>query len=44
MAVFYGALRAGESPAAALRAAQTEIALRHPHPFFWAAFTLHGGW
>jgi tetratricopeptide (TPR) repeat protein len=44
MAHFYGALCGGRSPAAALRLAQNEVMQRHPHPFFWAAFTLHGGW
>jgi CHAT domain-containing protein len=44
MASFYGALRRGQSPAAALRTAQTELQRQHPHPFYWAAFTLHGGW
>ncbi len=40
---FYGALTQGRSPAAALRSAQNELMQLHPHPFFWAAFTLHGG-
>lgn len=40
---FYGALTQGRSPAAALRGAQNELMQQHPHPFFWAAFTLHGG-
>jgi CHAT domain-containing protein len=40
---FYRALGAGESPACALRGTQTVLMKRHPHPFFWAAFTLHGG-
>ena len=44
MAIFYGALCNGEAPAAALRRAQMEIMEQHPHPFFWAAFSLHGGW
>ena len=44
MASFYGALRAGQSPALALRAAQVDVMREHPHPFYWAAFTLHGGW
>ena len=36
----------GESPAAALRAAQVEM-LRSPQwrsPYYWAAFTLQGEW
>ena len=44
MSNFYGALCRGEAPAAALRGAQTEVMRQHPHPFYWAAFTLHGGW
>jgi CHAT domain-containing protein len=44
MGHFYGALRAGQTPAAALRLAQLELKQHHPHPFYWAAFTLHGGW
>jgi CHAT domain-containing protein len=40
---FYRALGTGESPACALRSAQNALMQRHPHPFFWAAFTLHGG-
>ena len=44
MAVFYSSLRAGASPAAALRSAQLEVMKTHPHPFHWAAFTVYGGW
>ena len=44
MANFYAALRAGEPPARALQQAQTRQRATHPHPFYWAAFTLHGGW
>lgn len=44
MAAFYRSLRAGSSPAAALRAAQLDVMQAHPHPFHWAAFTLYGGW
>lgn len=44
MSRFYGELRAGQSPAHALRTAQAAIRQRHPHPFHWAAFVLHGGW
>jgi CHAT domain-containing protein len=44
MARFYPALCQGESPAIALQLAQNEVRLKHPHPFYWAAFTLHGGW
>ena len=44
MARFYGALCGGNTPAGALRLAQTEVMRHSPHPFYWAAFTLHGGW
>lgn len=44
MADFYGALRRGRAPAAALRQAQRSVMQRHPHPLYWAAFTLYGGW
>ena len=44
MSQFYGALCQGSAPAAALRIAQAEMMRRHPHPFYWAAFTLHGRW
>ena len=44
MTAFYGALCRGERPAAALRRAQLDVMRAHPHPFYWAAFTLHGGW
>lgn len=44
MAAFYPSLRAGNSPAVALRTAQVAVMQTHPHPFHWAAFTLYGGW
>ena len=44
MSQFYRALCQGSAPAAALRIAQAEIRRQHPHPFYWAAFTLHGRW
>jgi CHAT domain len=44
MTSFYGALRHGQPPAAALRLAQNDVMRQHPHPFYWAAFALHGGW
>jgi CHAT domain-containing protein len=44
MARFYAALCRGLAPAEALRVAQAEVRREHPHPFYWAAFTLHGGW
>jgi tetratricopeptide (TPR) repeat protein len=40
---FYGELRRGAPPAAALRAAQREVLAKYPHPFFWAPFFLIGG-
>lgn len=44
MATFYSALRDGSAPAAAVHMAQVALMRTHPHPFYWAAFTLHGGW
>jgi CHAT domain-containing protein/tetratricopeptide (TPR) repeat protein len=44
MTVFYRSLTGGSSPSAALRAAQLDVMQTHPHPFYWAAFTLYGGW
>ncbi|HNY47091.1 MAG TPA: CHAT domain-containing protein, partial [Casimicrobium sp.] len=44
MAAFYPTLRAGNSPAVALRTAQIAVMKTHPHPFHWAPFTLYGGW
>jgi CHAT domain-containing protein len=44
MAHFYGALRRGEAPASALAEAQRAVRQQHPHPLYWAAFTLYGGW
>jgi CHAT domain-containing protein len=41
---FYERLRADGQPAQALRATQIETLVHHPHPYFWAPFTLHGGW
>jgi CHAT domain-containing protein len=42
MADFYAGLRAGQQPAAALQAAQLRQVRLGLHPFFWAAFALHG--
>lgn len=43
MGQFYGALRAGESPATALRAAQRTLLAEYPdHPYHWAPFQLIG--
>ena len=44
MADVYGRLRAGDSPAAALRSAQCRALREQPHPFFWAPFTSFGRW
>jgi CHAT domain-containing protein len=44
MAHFYGALMAGQAPSMALQQAQARLRLRRPEAYFWAAFTLYGGW
>jgi CHAT domain-containing protein/tetratricopeptide (TPR) repeat protein len=44
MTTFYTRLRAGDSPAAALRAAQCELLAEHSHPYFWSPFVLMGRW
>jgi CHAT domain-containing protein/tetratricopeptide (TPR) repeat protein len=44
MTHFYTRLRAGDTPARALRAAQRELMAAHPHPFYWAPFVLMGRW
>lgn len=44
MAQLYANLRAGQTPAAALRQAQIAIRAEHPHPFYWAPFVLMGRW
>lgn len=41
---FYAALRAGRTPAQALRAAQLAQLRERPHPFFWSPFVLMGRW
>lgn len=41
---FYERLRSEREPARALRATQVETLGLLPHPYFWSAFTLHGGW
>ena len=41
MASFYRGWLGGLEPAAALRAAQARLILQEPHPYHWAAFTLH---
>ncbi|MCA9779950.1 MAG: CHAT domain-containing protein, partial [Candidatus Eremiobacteraeota bacterium] len=40
--LFYGALLRGESRGEALRSAQLGVAKTHPHPYYWAAFSLLG--
>jgi CHAT domain-containing protein len=42
MRSFYARLHAGDGAAAALCAAQREMARARAHPFHWAAFALHG--
>ena len=44
MTHFYAALARDMAAAAALREAQVAIRRDHPHPYYWAAFTLFGGW
>lgn len=44
MRELYAQLGAGTHPALALRRAQLAAMHSHPHPYFWAAFVLHGGW
>ena len=44
MGDLHAGLRRGLNPAAALREAQLAVRKRHEHPFYWAAFTLTGGW
>jgi CHAT domain-containing protein len=44
MHAFYRALRHGSGTGAALRSAQRQQLAEHPHPFYWAAFALHGRW
>jgi CHAT domain-containing protein len=35
-------LKEGKSRSQALRLARQEIKAKHPQPFYWAAFILHG--
>ena len=44
MAAFYAALLRGGGVAAALRGARATIIKTHPHPLYWAGFTLYAGW
>ncbi|MFY9804229.1 MAG: CHAT domain-containing tetratricopeptide repeat protein [Candidatus Acidiferrales bacterium] len=42
MACFYRRLQDGRGNASALQGAMTELRSRHPHPYYWAPFTLIG--
>ncbi len=42
MTLFYERLQNGNSKASALQGAMIELRERHPHPYFWAPFTLIG--
>jgi CHAT domain-containing protein len=42
MEIFYAHLKAGKIRGEALRLARNEIKSKHPNPFFWAVFILHG--
>jgi CHAT domain-containing protein len=42
MACFYRGLRDGKPKASALQGAMAELRDRHPHPYYWAPFTLIG--
>jgi CHAT domain-containing protein len=44
MTTFYRELAATNSPATALRTAQTVLLKQKPHPFFWSPFILVGRW
>lgn len=44
MRSFYERLRADPRPGHILRATQMEMLGPNAHPYFWAAFALHGGW
>jgi CHAT domain-containing protein len=44
MTTFYASLARGDGTAAALASAQSATRADRPHPVFWAAFTLWGGW
>jgi CHAT domain-containing protein len=42
MEEFYRCLQAGQSKAAALRAAQRALLAKETHPYYWAPFVLVG--
>ena len=42
MAEWYARLARGQTPTAALRAAQLSLKSSHPHPYYWAPFVLMG--
>ena len=42
MTAFYRYLRQGLNKAASLRAAQRDMRLKYPNPYYWAAFVLTG--
>jgi CHAT domain-containing protein len=44
MRSFHAALAVGCSPSVALQQAQAHTRVLHPHPAYWAAFTVFGGW
>ena len=44
MARFHRELSQGVDPGVALQRAQCEMRQTHPHPYYWAAFALHGRW
>ncbi|MFO1288803.1 MAG: CHAT domain-containing protein [Rubrivivax sp.] len=44
MSRLYAAWRGGCGLAQALQRAQEQTRRTHPHPYYWAAFVLHGGW
>jgi CHAT domain-containing protein len=41
MARFYAGVTSGQRPTQALRQAQRALIEAYPHPYHWAAFTLH---
>lgn len=43
MQAFYTSLKQGTSRAGALRAAQSAVRKKYPHPYYWGGFVLTGG-